>query len=132
MPIGAEGTQNQILDAWLGTGRAAGCPDEYAVEGWYDDPNDDDAVEASFAGYAAATWDADDWGPADGGETETTSLVSLGTPTTDDTGRVRYFALRNTTTGNIAFSDSLDEPAEIIEDVEVQIRPVIRWVRRTA
>jgi hypothetical protein len=131
MPIGTQETQNQILDAWLGTGRAAGCPDEYAIEGWYDDPLDDGAEEADFAGYLAATWDAADWDAAADGEKETSSLVSLGTPTADDAGRVRYFVLRNTTSGQIAFSDALDEPAEVIDGVEVEILPVIRWARRT-
>ena len=131
MPIGTEETQNAVLDAWLGSGRAAGCPDSYMIEGWVDDPSDDDAEEADFDGYAAATWDSDDWGPADGGETETTALVSLGTPASDDSDRIRFWALRNVTSGELAFSAPMDEPVDVFEDTEVEIRPVVRWVRRS-
>ena len=131
MPIQSTETKNQILDAWLGPNRAVGCPDEYQIEGWYDDPSDGGSDEADFAGYAAATWDSDDWGPASGGETETTALVSLGTPTADDNDRIRFFALRNTTSGVLAFSAALDDKVDVIDGVEVEIQPVVRYVRRS-
>jgi hypothetical protein len=131
MPIGTQGTQNQWLDALLGTTRAAGVPATYKIEGWIDNPLDPGADEADFDGYTPPSWDSDDWDAAADGEKETSSLVSLGTPTSDESDRIRYFVLRNETTDQIAFSAALDEKVDIIDGVEVEIRPVIRWVRRS-
>jgi hypothetical protein len=98
---------------------------------WIDNPLDPGADEADFDGYTPPSWDSDDWDAAADGEKETSSLVSLGTPTSDESDRIRYFVLRNESTDQIAFSAALDEKVDIIDGVEVEIRPVLRWVRRS-
>lgn len=126
MPVLSIEAKNAILDGWLGPNRGTGSPDDYEVEGWIDDPSTVGAQEADFGGYTPATQDSDDWGPAEGGETSTTGLVNLGTPTTTGSDAIRYWALRNTTSGELAFSAPLSRPAFPVVGVPARIRPVIQ------
>lgn len=128
MPVLSVETQNAILDGWLGTTRAAGAPDEYQVEGWVDDPRSDGAGQADFDGYTPATWDSDDWLAAAGGSKSTDGLVSLGTPAGEGSDAIRFWALRNTTSDELAFSGRLDRPVFVSASANpVRIRPTVFW-----
>lgn len=113
MPVVSTTTQNQILDAWLGTGRAAGTPDSYDLELWAGDPRDDGSLEVSGGGYAAQTVDADDWGPADGGQTSTTAFVQFPDATAEYSDTATHYVLRDTTTDEVAFCAPLGEPLDV-------------------
>jgi hypothetical protein len=129
MPVHSIETMNAILDGWLGPNRAAGAPASYEVEGWIDDPRQVGAQEADFGGYTPAVWSSANWGPAEGGRKDATALVSLGTPTSAGTDAVRFWALRNVTSGELAFSAPLERPVYIgaASANPVQIRPTVKF-----
>jgi hypothetical protein len=115
MPIhpAALETMNQILDGWLGTGRAAGCPDAYDVRLWQDDPRTDSPSEADWGGYASVEWDSDDWLAAEGGEKDSDGNPNFGAPSSAGTDAARYWALHDTTTGDVCYSGPLETPISV-------------------
>lgn len=127
MPVNSVTTMNQILDAWLGTTRAAGCPDSYDVELWQDDPREDSPTEADWGGYAAASWPSDDWLAAEGGEKDSDGLVDFGAPSSAGTDAARYWALRDPDTDEIAYSAPLSEPISVTDASasSIQIRMTV-------
>lgn len=128
MPVHADSPETQvaILAGWLGPDRGATAPDAYQVEGWQDDPRSIGASQADFDGYTPNVWDSDDW-VIDDIEIRTTSLVDLGTPADSGTDAIRYWALRNTTSGLLAYSAPLDRPVSVSAGGDpVLIRPIIR------
>lgn len=126
MAIGAVETQNIVLDAWLGPNRAAGVPAAYDIEPWCGDPRDDDSAIASEGGVdlVAVSWDSDDWDDADGGEKQTNADVTWTlTDGTDD--KVTHWALRNQTSGLLAYSDVLTEAVFPLGAGTLAIRPTV-------
>lgn len=113
MPVLDVPEQDLFLDCRFGPDRSALVTDDYAFELWSGDPRDTGSHQVSGGGYAAVAWDSDDWGPADGGETATTTEVEVVlTDALDDDDSVTHWLLRNTTTGDRAYSDEL--AAEIL------------------
>ena len=115
MPVLDVAEQNLILDCRYGPDRSALVTGSYAFELWSGDPRDEDdgSHEVAGGGYAAVAWDNDDWGPADGGATTTTTEVEVVlTGVLDDVDSVTHWLYRNTTTGDRAFSGPL--AAEIV------------------
>lgn len=126
MAIGNVAAQNDVLDAWLGTTRAAHIPDAYDIEPWCGDPRDDDSAIASEDGVdlEPVSWDSDDWDDAAAGEKQTNADVtwSLSEGTDDE---VTHWALRNQTSGNLAYSDALTEAVFPLGAGTLAIRPTI-------
>lgn len=130
MPVHPESVETQavILAGWLGSARGSTAPSQYQVEAWIDNPLEDGAQQADFGGYTPAVLSSNGWTvDTAAGEVATTAVVSLGTPTTTGTDALRYWALRNTTSGDLAFSAPLARPARPVVGVAVQIRPLIRF-----
>lgn len=116
-------TQNAILDGWL---RASGRT--YQLEGWIDNPLEDDAQEADFPGYTPATLADTDWSAASGGEIETATLHSLGTPSGAGTDGIRFWALRDTTLDEIAYVGALERTVYMSASSDpLQIRPTVPY-----
>jgi hypothetical protein len=117
MPIhpAALETMNQILDGWLGPDRAAGAPAAYDVRLWQDDPRTDSPAEADWGGYPAGgvEWSSDDWLAAEGGEKDSDGSVDFGAPSSAGTDAARYWALHDTTTGDVCWSSPLETPISI-------------------
>jgi hypothetical protein len=115
MPIhpAALETMNQILDGWLGPNRAAGAPAAYDVRLWQDDPRTDSPSEADWGGYSSVEWDSADWLAAEGGEKDSDGSVGFPATSSAGTDAARYWALHDTTTGDVCFSGPLDEPLHV-------------------
>lgn len=127
MPVPSVTTQNQILDAWLGPDRAAGTEAAYDLELWAGDPRNVGSLEVSGGGYAAVSVDSDDWGPASGGRTSTTTAVQFPTATDAYDRSASHYALRDTTTGDIAFCAPLGEVLTVTgpRDPGPRITPIV-------
>lgn len=126
MAIGDVTEQNILLDAWLGLNRAAGVPNSYDIEPWCGDPRDDDSAIASEDGVdlVAVSWDSDDWDDAVGGEKQTNADVTWSlTLGTDDA--VTHWALRNQTSGLLAYSDALTLKVFPLGAGTLAIRPTV-------
>jgi hypothetical protein len=115
MPIHGDAleTMNQILDGWLGTTRGAGAPAAYDVRLWQDDPRTDSPSEADWGGYAAVEWSSDDWLAAEGGEKDSDGTPNFGAPSGAGTDAARYWALHDTTTGDVCYSAPLESPISV-------------------
>lgn len=122
---------NQILAGWLGPNRAVGSPASYKVHAWFDNPQGDTPSEVDFTGYTPATWDADDWETPDGGEIQTSALVSLGTPTGASTDAARYWSLHRTSDDALVYSAPLRNPTYVTAGDPFQIRPTIPFGGRS-
>jgi hypothetical protein len=112
VPVLDTDEQNLLLDCRYGPSRSTLVTDDYEFELWSGDPRDadDDSHEVSGGGYAAVAWDMDDFGPADGGSTSTTSEVEFAlSGALDDDDSVTHWLLRNATTGDRAFSGPLSD-----------------------
>lgn len=110
MPVIDVTAQNDFLDANYGPTRASFLTDSYEIQLWSGDPRDTGSHEVSGGGYAAVAWERDDWGPAEGGETETTSSVDFVlTGALDDDDSVTHWLEFNVTTGKQGVSMPLDE-----------------------
>jgi hypothetical protein len=132
MPVISVTTMNQILDAWLGTTRAAGTPDSYDVELWIDDPRTDSPSEADWVGYSSVSWSSDDWLDAEGGEKDSDGLVDFGAPDGAGTDAARYWALRDPDTEELAYSAPLESPLSVTAagDNPVKIRLTVPFAGR--
>jgi hypothetical protein len=124
--IGDVETQNLVLDAWLGPNRAAIAPDSYDVEPWCGDPRDDDSAIASVDGVDLdpVEWDSDDWLDADDGEKMTNAEVEwVIADGLDDA--VTHAAIRNRTSGLLAYSSKLDAKVFPLAAGTLGITPVV-------
>jgi hypothetical protein len=134
MPIhpAALETMNQILDGWLGPNRAAGAPAAYDVRLWQDDPRTDSPSEADWGGYSSVEWDSADWLAAEGGEKDSDGLVDFGAASSAGTDAARYWALHDTTSGDVCYSAPLESPISVTAagDNPIKIRLTVPFAGR--
>lgn len=125
---GGEEMANQMLAGHLGPDRSTVAPDTYQIEAWIDDPRSIGATQADFGGYTPNVWDSDDWDTADGRTVSTIGLVDMGTPSSAGSDAIRFWALRNVTSGLLAFSAKLERPVYVsISTDPVLIRPTVQF-----
>jgi hypothetical protein len=117
MPVhpDAVDTMNQILAGWLGPNRGTGSPDAYDVRLWQDDPRTISPTEADWGGYPAGgvEWSSDDWATPASGGVDSDGFVDFGATSSAGTDAARYWALHDTTTGDVCFSAPLEQPLHV-------------------
>lgn len=126
MPVVDVTMQNQILDAWLGTSRAAGTPGSYDLELWAGDPRDVGSAEVSGGGYVAQSIDADDFNAASGGSKSASGFTTFPAATGAYSDTVTHYALRHPTTSGIAFCAPLADELDVTGAGDgPKVRPVV-------
>jgi hypothetical protein len=110
MPALSEEFKNAVLAGIFGPTRGSTAPDDWDVELYVDNPQVPGASEVDWTGYAAVNWSADDFEAPDGAVVLSVGLVNFGAMSDAGTEAARYWALRNTTSGALAYSMPLERP----------------------
>lgn len=122
MPVVDTTMQNECLDAILGPDRASHMPDSYGFELWDGDPRNEDSAEIDTGEVLSIG--ADDFGPADGGQTTATAVVA-GTAVDAFSDTATHYVMRHPVSEGIAFCAPLQEPLDVTGPGDWSVQPIV-------